>query len=273
MRKFIKDETGEFAIDAIFGITFFMISLIVIMFMALIIRVQSNIQYALGQTAKEISGYYYLVDKIGLAAATSGSNETTDVDKTIQTIVDFSGNAQNTAGTVQEFVINATDLENINSIDFGDYESNLEENLNKVESSVKESYESFKKIESSIENLDGDSVTQVLSVFAQTAANRAVSNFIAPIICKKLMPKYLSAQKYNTIDEYYEAIGISNVSFKESQFLTDKRSIKVQITYQLDLEKYTLGFVKSPMYFKQVASTAAWVRPDGKNLVALSDLK
>lgn len=265
MEKLIKDETGEFAIDAIFGITFFMITLIAVMFMSLIIRVQSNIQYALGQTAKEISGYYYLVDKIGLAAATSGSNTKTDVDKTIQTIVDFSGSAKNTVSSVQNINLDTSSLSNIKE------EANNENNVGKY---VKESGECFGAMKSSIESLNGDSVTQVLSVFAKTATNRAVSTFIAPLICKKLMPKYLSSQNSGNIDDYYKAIGIvpESVHFEGSQFLADNRSIKIQITYQLDLEKYTLGFVKTKLYFRQVASTAAWVRPDDKNLVTLKGL-
>ena len=257
MKHFIHDETAEFAIDAIFGITFFMISLIAIMFMALIIRVQSNIQYALGQTAKEVSGYYYLVDKVGLAAVSSGSNKITDVDTTIKSIVDFSGSAEDTFNSVQNFPIDDVTFESIKN------------SAGNVKSNVEQSYKDFQSIETNLKSLNGDSVTQVLSVFAKTAINTAVGNFIAPIICEKLMPKYLSA---NNLDEYCEKAGISNPSFKSSQFLADGRSIKIQITYQMNLEKYTLGMVKSSIYFKQAASTAAWVRPNEETLLSLSKL-
>ncbi len=267
MKRFIKEETGEFAIDAIFGITFFMISLIAILFMALIIRVQSNIQYALGQTAKEISGYYYLLDKVGLAAATSGKKTPTDVDSTIQTIVDFSGSAENAVNSTGGTLTNT-----YNNIQSGNITPAMIEDIKNSASDVNASIESFKAMKSSIEGLNGDSVAQVLSVFAKTGVNKTVSNLVIPIVCRKLMPKYLSGKQYDTIEAYYEATGISDVEFLGSQCLADNRSIKLQITYKLNLEKYTLGFVKTPIYFRQVASTAAWVRPDGENLLALDKL-
>ena len=264
MRNFIKEEKAEFAIDAIFGITFFMISLIAIMFMALIIRVQSNIQYALGQTVKEISGYYYLVDKLGLAAATAGaSGEPINVDKTVSTIVDFSSDASDTLSSAGSTI---GDLpEDVRNIDFDAIKGNATE----LQKSFEKSYESFDKMKDSIQlTLSSDNVMdnakQVLTVFAKTAVNGVVSNLIAPMVCEALMPRYLTAD--------YEAMGISDVTFTGSQFLADRRSIKVVITYKLNLEKYTLGFVNSSITFQQVASTAAWVRPDGKNLVSITEL-
>ena len=260
MKKFLKDETAEFAIDAIFGITFFMITLIAIMFMALIIRVQSNIQYALGQTAKEISGYYYLVDKIGVAAISAGNTDSeTDVDNVLKNVMDFSENTSDTISSFQSFSVGA---------DFND----IRKQAKNVEANIKTSADSFKKVESSIRSLDANSVSQVLSVFAKTGVNRVVSNLIAPIICEKMMYKYLSSDEHGNISDYYTAIGIKSPDFTGSQFLSDKRSIKIQITYDLDVSKYTLGFVTTPIRFRQAASTAAWVRPDGTNLAAL-DMK
>lgn len=255
MRKSIKNESGEFAIDAVLGITFFMVSLTALMFICLIVRVQSNIQYALGQTAKEVSGYYYLVDKVGLAAATTGTDKKTDVDETIKSVVDFSGSLKDTANSTIQ-------------LSEGDISS-----MKDAADNAQESYKIFTNdVLPKVRALDGDSVTQVLSVFAKTAVNRAIGFYLAPLICEKLMPKYLSSQKFNNIDEYYEAVGISNVDFTGSEFLTDGRSIKIQVTYDLDISKYTLGFVKRTVTFRQVASTAAWVRPDGNDLKALSEL-
>ena len=269
MKNLMKEEKGEFAIDAIFGITFFMVALIAVMFIALIARVQSNIQYALGQTAKEISGYYYLVDKMGLAAATAGTNDKTGLDNTIQSIIDFSGSAEDAA---------TTGIEELKNIDFQDYTSFDGLSEGELKEKVEAAKTDFNEMKGSLATLSKDpkgQVKQVLSVFAKTAANRAISYYVAPFICKALMPKYLSLSNSDNIDDYYTAIGIDpdSVKFDGSEFLTDKRSIKVQITYQLELEKYTLGFVKDKITFRQVASTAAWVCPDEKNLIALDELK
>ena len=274
MRNLIKDQSGEFAIDAIFGITFFMISLIALMFMALIIRVQSNVQYALGQTAKEVSGYYYLVDKLGLAAITAGSNPegAEKVNSTIQSVVDFSSSAKNFGSEVGGTMDTIKSYDSLESIDFDDILKKKDD----LQSSYKDIKERTTKLKTDFKSLAKDpkgQAKEVLSVFAKTAANGFVNNIVAPFVCEALMPKYLVAKSSDAdIDDYYRAVGIDpeTVSFEGTQFLADRRSIKIQITYQLDLEKYTLGFVKNKITFRQVASTAAWVRPKGENLAALN---
>ncbi len=273
MKKFLKDETAEFAIDAIFGITFFMITLIAIMFMALIIRVQSNIQYALGQTAKEISGYYYLADKLGLAAITANDpTKRTGLDTTIQSVLDFSGSAEKLVNQGGETIESIKTQVEDGTTDFEAYVNVYKQSSADLQTSFKEAESKAKTMGNNIKALANDpkgQAKQILSVFAKTAANKAVNQFIAPVVCETLMSKYLSSGNYNNIDEYYDAVGIKSPDFTGSQFLADKRSIKVQITYELDVSKYTLGFVKTPMTFRQAASTAAWVRPDETNLAAL----
>ncbi len=259
MRIFFKNERGEFAIDAIFGITFFMISLIAIMFMTLIIRVQSNVQYALGQTAKEISGYYYLLDKVGLAGATAGKDEATQVDKTIEQVVNFSTSARNTSDALSDVANSPIDDKTL-------------ENLQTAKENFDDSVAEFNKMKDSLKSLDGDAVGEVLSILAKTGVNKLVNNLVISLICEKLMPKYLSPGNKENIEKYYENTGISDIEFYGSQCLTDKRSVKLQISYRLNLEKYTLGFVKTSICFRQVASTAAWVHPDGSNLLSLSAL-
>ena len=262
MLKHMKEENGEFSIDAIFGITFFMITLIVVMFFSLIVRVQSNIQYALGQTAKEISGYYYLVDKIGLAEITSGNTQKTDIDNTIDNIIDFSTEIKDTASGITGHTVHDAGIPiDLNSI----------QSLKDDYSNIQDVYNDFQGIVKDVKGLNGDSFKQVLSVFTKTAANRAVSTFIAPFISEKLMTKYLTS---GDIHEYYESMGITDVDFRGSQFLADKRSIKVEMCYKMNVKKFTLGLVDMDLSFRQVASTAAWVRPDNeeKNLISISKL-
>lgn len=67
MIKFIKKERGAFAVDAILGITLFLLSILSIMCVSIIIKIEAAMQYAVDQTAKELSSYYYLLDKIGVA--------------------------------------------------------------------------------------------------------------------------------------------------------------------------------------------------------------
>ncbi len=264
-----KREEGAFSIDALLGITFFMISILALMFMALIIRVQANVQYALGQTAKEISGYYYLLDKCGLAAATTGGNSSRakDVDETIGYVIDFSDGSKEMGEDLSDFNL----MDGISEDELNDLSENAD--------NAKDLYETAGKIGNNLKTIGSNPKEQimgVLSVFAKTMVNRGLSYYVAPMVCKAIMPRYLSGDAAST-NEYLESIGIEGgidgMDFSQSQLLTDNRSIKLVVVYKLNTEALTFGIVKTELIFRQSASTAAWIAPDGENTYKLSQLE
>ena len=265
-----KTEQGALAIEAVLGITIFLIALLSVMFISLIVRIQANIQYALGQTAKEISGYYYLLDKVGIAALTTGSDpsKVKDLDKTISDVVDLAGDAEE----IGEDIANI-EFDDINPAEIAQYADKYDEKY------LKELQKKANSIGSQVEDLAKDpqkQITGLLSVFAKTMVNGAMSYYVAPYVCRAIMPRYMGGSKEKA-DKMLEAAGvtggISAVDFSRSQLLSDKRSIKLVAIYKLDVSKITFGIVKSEMIIRQAASTAAWVRPDGNNTKKLKDLK
>lgn len=62
----IKSETGSFTVEATLTLTLFMFAFLAIMSLSTIARIEGITQYAINQTAKEISQYYYIADKAGL---------------------------------------------------------------------------------------------------------------------------------------------------------------------------------------------------------------
>ena len=268
MKQHSRSETGAFAIDAVFGITIFLMVVLSLIFMSLIIKVQSNIQYALNQTAKEISGYYYLLDKAGIAAITSGSssNGVKDIDQTVGYVLDFADSADTMADKYSDEIthlsegeLSIEDLKNINLDD------------------VKQLHEQAGKIGSQIETLAGDPKSQIkgiLSVFAKTMVNKGLSYYVTPLLCRAIMPRYLGGDKAST-DKMLDTSGIGSIDkidFSQSQLLTDKRSIKLVAAYKLNASSFTFGLVDEEMIFRQVASTAAWIAPDEKNTYKLNQL-
>ena len=230
-----KSENGAVSIDALIGLTFFMITIISIMFMSMIIKIQADMQYAINQTAKEISGYYYLLDKIGLASVMSG--ESND-------------------NTAEEF----RDMDNFDDL------MNVGNDLNSMEETANKLANKFKSTSKD------DAISQlksVLSLFGKTMINRGFSFFVAPIVCKAIVPKYLTS---GDINQYCKSTGLSwnnrtdktseYIDFKGSQFLLDGRSIKIDVKYTLNTKSLTFGFVDYTMTFHQTAATAAWIRPE-----------
>ena len=266
MRFFKRKEKGAFAIEAVIGITMFMLTIIAIMFMSVIIRVQANMQYALGQTAKEMSGYFYLIDKVGLAKYVSGKSVDLDakakeVNTNIGYIVDFASDAKETAANV----VNANDINEIIDV-INSSEDDLKNGVTNITNMVK-TYKSG-------EQNPLEHIKLVLQIFGKSLANTAFGRYVGPIACDFLLPKYLTQ---GDEDDYFKQMGFIEkdghyIDFTGSELLRDGRSINLVATYELDLSNLTFGMVHTTMKFRQVASTAAWVRPNGENLLAVEEL-
>lgn len=269
MKVVKNNERGAFAIDALIGLTFFMLAVLSIMFMALIVRVQANVQYALGQTAKEISGYYYVVDKLGLSSihtldSKSQRKKTQKLNDTMGTIVDFSGDVGVTADKYKDAF--SGDLNDFFNKDFSELDVSGDVGTLKAE---------FNNVSDSIQNLAKDnpidSFKTVLMVFGRSFVSKGLSYFIAPLLCKTLMPKYMTSGDAN---EYYKSVGIDpdSVKFTKSQLMMDGRSIRLVVDYTLNTKMLSMGMVDMDMNFRQVAVTAAWVRPNGNSIKSISEV-
>lgn len=266
-------ETGAFAIDALIGLTFFMVSIVAIMFLSLIIKVQANMQYAIGQTAKEISGYYYLLDKIGLASITAGTvNDETKgnldkLDSTLSSIATLSNDVKYTA---EDF----KDVQNNLSVD------TVTKFANDITGMKTEAENLGNTLKNTTKQSAVDQLKSVLQLFGKSLLNKSFSYYVAPYVCQALAPKYLTS---GDVEDYCESVGINwngvkgvdqeYVDFSNSQLLLDGRSIKIDVEYTINTEKLTFGMVKQILTFHQVATTAAWIRPeDGSSKKGLSDL-
>ncbi len=265
-------ETGAFAIETVLVLTFFMLSIISIMFMAMIIKVQANMQYAISQTAKEISGYYYMIDKIGLASVMSGeaSGDTeekiNDLNETIENFTSLVSDTEGVAGAIED----ADSVDDLVAIaEDGD--------------ALKD--KAFALGNTLIEDLKGgEAIPQlkaVLTLFGRSMVSRSFSYYVAPYICKALVPKYLTS---GDAEDYCNAAGLKwnqsytdessteFMDFSGSQFLLDGRSIKVDVVYTLNTKNLTFGLVNTTLTFHQCASTAAWIKPNGESLKTLAEL-
>ena len=91
---------GAFTVETSISLTIFMLAVLALMMISMLIRIQADMQYAANQTAKEISGYFYLVDKLGLASVLSGHENAAQAEKlekmdtTISHIVEFAGSSK-----------------------------------------------------------------------------------------------------------------------------------------------------------------------------------
>ncbi|MBQ8961465.1 MAG: hypothetical protein IJ071_09705 [Ruminococcus sp.] len=262
-----KSEHGAFAIDAVIGLTFFMLSILAIMFMSLIIRVQASMQYALDQTAKEISGYFYLLDKAGITDILSGKDPS-GVDKKLEGFNTTVGNLVSLSNGAKDVSKNIDFDDGLSLDTIKDLKNEVD--TEKIKGEISQVSKYIKDL--SKDNNAADQLKAVIQVFGRTMINRGFSALAAPLVCQALMPKYMTS---GDVDEFYEKMGVDpdSVSFQHSQLLFDGRSIKLVVEYELDTEKLTFGMIKHKMTFRQVAVTAAWIRPDGDTTLEISKIK
>lgn len=258
MRTLLKKDTGAIAIEAVLGMFIFAVAILAIMFMSLMVRVQSTMQYALGQTAKEISGYCYVIDKLGLAFGTSTNDDSVKkANDVIGTAIEFSSEADDVLGSI-DFS---------NGVSFDDVKNIAESDMPKL----------AKDLYGDVEALSGDLKGQLkgtLVILMKSMLKEGMSNYVAPYVCKTVMPKYISGDVDST-NEMLEAMGIEGgldkLDFSKSSLLSDGRTIQIVVVYKLNTKKLTLGMVDQDLYFKQVATTAAWVQPDGRTLISVAE--
>ena len=258
-----RNEQGAIAIEAVLGITVFLLAMISIMFVSLIVRVEARMQYAADQTAKEISSYYYVVDAVGLTKyigkSIADSKEIEDLNNAINGIIDFSGDVKNASS----MDIKIDTPENaVNTVKEG------KETAQQLYASASNMYDQIKVLgEDPIGNLKA-----VLQLFGQSAAQR----FLAPFLCKALLPKYISSGG-ESADEYLKKYGVvdgvDGLNYDQSCFLFDDgRTIRVVVIFKLNTKSLTFGLIDTDMVFRQVAVTAAWVKPgEGKEVYSIVD--
>lgn len=253
-------DRGAFAIDAILGLTFFMLTILAFIFVSMIIRVQANMQYALGQTAKEISGYFYLMDKFGFASVITGTTdsvteeEAAKMNSAVHNIVEFTGNVETEVSDMSMDWNSILDT----SGDIADQAQTL-----------------CNSLQTAMENTSPlDQMKMIIQVFGKTLISRGFSAVASPLICKCLMPKYLAPG--GDLDAFYETTGIDpeSVDFKGSALLMDGRSVKLSVRYTLNTKRMTFGMIDTDLQFHQVATTAAWIRPEpGSSKKKISEIR
>ncbi len=251
-----KSERGSFTIEAILSLSIFMFAFVTIVSLATIAKVESTTQYAIDQVAKEISQYYYIAERVGVA--NTGTEGVKEIDDAVQAIFDFADKSSTVASNY-----NATTATDLGAM--LDTFSGVGNDVSEVTAAAENVYNSFGPI---FEDPKGI-VSSLATMMVKTVGNELVTKIIAQPLCKALVPKYITSS--GDADAILEKMGIvdglDGLDFRMSSFLTDQRSINVVVVYQIKVNGF--GIFDDTLVIKQTASTAAWVK--GTSLKAASD--
>ena len=251
-----KSERGSFTIEAILSLSIFMFAFVTIVSLATIAKVESTTQYAIDQVAKEISQYYYIAERVGIANTDSSGVD--EIDDAVQAIFDFTDKSTTVASNYSSTT--ATDLGTML-----DTFSGIGNDVNEVTAAAENVYNSFGPI---FEDPKGI-VSSLATMMVKQVGNELITKIIAQPLCKALVPKYITSngdadailEKMSVVD------GLDGLDFRMSSFLSDQRSINVVVVYQIKVNGF--GIFDDTLVIKQTASTAAWVT--GTSLEAAND--
>ena len=262
----VKNESGSFTVEATLTLTLFMIAFLAIMSLSTIARIEGITQYAINQTAKEISQYYYIADKAGLIYTKDDNSSFEQVDSLINAVSSLTDATEEGAKEV-EGALSSKDIEEI----LNKYKG-LPGTVENVEAAATE-------LSNSIESILDDPkavITSLTSAFTKQVANEAMTKIIAQPLCKSLVPKYITPD--GNAGAFLEKMGVINgidgMDFRLSNFLSDGRSVNIVVVYEVELNGF--GIFNKTLVIKQTASTAAWVKGKtlkGKTLKEVVDSK
>ena len=179
-----KGEKGSFTVEAILSLSIFMFAFVTIVSLATIAKIESTTQYAIDQTAKEISKYTYIASRANLLVHPKDSAEATvdSIDEAVQSMYDFSDVLSSSTGG-NGVPLNSEGLSDMLSGMSGD-------DFKSITASAQNVYNSFAPLMSDPKG----AITALAQVVAQKGGSALVSRVIAQPLCKALLPKYITQQ-------------------------------------------------------------------------------
>lgn len=270
-----RKEIGSITIEATISLSIFIFAFLGISSLTRLVIAEERMQYALNQSAKELSQYMYIFYRAGLYSK-ENSDSTKTSDELIAETSQFTDMLKTKALTYTQG----------NQFQSEDIASEFESTINKFDQAkndVSEIVDAGKslanKYSAAIEN-PTEVLTGIYQVIKGETLSTIKSKIIAPVVGRLLMPKYLTTNSKN-VDQYLEDIGVENgmngINWGLSQIMEDGRTINLTIVYTI---KYDIPLVGEYEFtVKQTASTAAWAKEKvvsangSETTKKLSDLK
>lgn len=229
--KKIQKEHGSATLEATLFLTMFILFYIALMDIAQLSTLQSVLQYACTESAKEISQGTYILSKAGIVSRISNTNK----------------NRKEFEGDVGELVDNVSELAD------GLNKGSL--NMNQLDVTISNAEEFFS---------NSDDIVQGLVSLVRSAGRDIVGDVVVSAMTKGLVKKQIKNMSSADPDVFLKRHGIEDgvagLDFRESQWLAsdsnDTQEIKIVCSYSVN---YKVGFLElGERRFKVCARTAVW---------------
>lgn len=259
----MKQQKGSLTIEALLVLGIFLFGYAAIISITNFIRVQMIIQYSLGQAAKEISAYCYLVSKTGLlddsarihSDAETFKNDTDEVIDTVAKLYEALDEGSESISSSITAIPESTDLnELVASIE--DAKANGIDVYTNISSSAKTAMSTGQAYFSNPAAI----LKGICSVGKDEAFSDIKTYLIAAPISKALVAKQVDlygkdSQGRDVLERLGVVDGMDGISFVGSTLFNDGKTIRVSATYSM---KLPFNILDKEFHFSQTASTRAW---------------
>lgn len=229
--KKLHKERGSATVEATIFLTMFILFYIALMDIAQLATLQSVLQYACTESAKEISQGTYILSKAGIVSRISATNK----------------KRKEFEGDIGELVDNVSELAN------GLNKGNLD--MNQLDVTLSNAEEFFS---------NSDDIVQGLVSLTRSVGRDIVGDVVVSAMTKGLVKKQIKNMSSSDPDAFLKRhgieAGVSGLDFSESSWLAadsdDMQEIKIVCNYTVH---YNVGFLDlGERKFKVCARTAVW---------------
>ena len=259
----LKENKGSLTVEASLSLIVFIFAFLSILYLCKFAKAQVVLQHAVNQTAKEISQYSYLTNKLGLKNdKTEGNKTIEDTDKMISEVVNLINIVNTEKERIEDLDINRDDIV------INDYYDAIKtyKKYDEAGNIIKDSYENVEEatnvlIGSAKEYLKDPKalLNGFVAIAKDEIADFAVSKYIAAPMSKLLIQKYLPTSTQSA-DEYLRRLGVDNgldgLNFDTSTFFKEGSNINITLIYNMSLNIPL--FPEKTLCFKVNASTIGW---------------
>lgn len=244
--KFCRDERGSILVESTLSLVMFVGVLAFMISLIDIVCLYDRMQYAITQTANEISTYSYVYSASGLQGAH---------DKFKDSAAQGRENVENIFGLVDQI---------------GGVLGGSDHSMGTIQGVFDPDNPGYQSIEQLVDNPQAF-IKQLLSYAADDTVEQ-INTAVLAAMCNAMTKKYLAMDaspaggETFAADEFLRRYHVDGtLDFSESKLFTDKKSIDIIVRYKV---KYQFALVPLPVDFieiKQRASVAGWLDGDGEH--------
>lgn len=262
LKKLITDDSGAIVIEATVSLSVFMFMIVVVLSIVNICYAQMKMGVAVNETAKEISQYGYLYDRMGLDKLQQNLEATGKESENI-----INGTIGSLVGIMDSMNNIETHVKNVDINNIHDTADSISKELNSVGGNTNEIKANIKTVMDDPKNF----ALGLLAICGNKALDSAKTELFVVPFSKYMFKRTLSYGGNDDSEQFLHKLGLkksgnsymNGLDFSGSSFC-EKGTHKINVVVKYKIKVLELLGNNITMTFVQHGETKCWHPSDGK---------